>query len=248
MRQVVIGKQGNQPFPINDPNVSRIHATLYIDEMTGTLTLVDSSTNGTFIYNGTQFVRIPPHQKVNVRPDTMIRLGPETRFHISRLLVQNGYHGHSGGHGGPKGPIEEKKPPKKVDISHLHEISEEYKRRKLELEGKLNTLNGMRSFTIVASVMASAGGGFLGSALGLDTVQSGILIGVLLVVLVTTLMIIINTSVRKVSAAREENEHNYAVKFCCPKCHYPFKGRYYENILASGCPNPKCKAEFNEGH
>lgn len=250
MRQVVIGKQGNQPFPINDPNVSRIHATLYIDEMTGTLTLVDSSTNGTFIYNGAQFVRIPPHQKVNVRPDTMIRLGPETRFHISRLLVPQGGvptgGGATGGGNGSGG--KEKKPPQKVNISHLHEISEEYKRRKLELDGKLNSLNGMRSFTLVASVMASAGGGFLGNALGLDTLESGILIGVLLVVLVSTLMIIINTSVRKVSVAREENEHDYAVKFCCPKCHYPFKGRYYENILASGCPNPKCKAEFYEGN
>lgn len=238
MRQVVIGKQGTQPFPINDPNVSRLHAVLYIDDNSGKLTLVDSaSTNGTYIHNGTQFVRIPPQQPVQVRPDTMIRLGPETRFHISRILPP----------AKAKAEAKAEEKPKKYDISGLREVSETYQTRKLELENKLNNLNGMRSFTVVISVMASGGSGVIGNALGLDQAQTIILIICLMVVLISSLLYIINRSIRKVTAERNENEHNYAVKFCCPKCHYSFRGKYYENILASGrCPN--CKSEYHEGN
>gem|GEM_PF-785594 len=238
MRQVVIGKQGTQPFPINDPNVSRLHAVLYIDDNTGKLTLVDSdSTNGTYIYNGAQFMRIPPQQPVPVRPDTMIRLGPETRFHISRILPQQSM----------MPPKKEPEKPKKYNISDLREVSENYQTRKLELENKLSSLNGMRSFTIVGSVVASGVSAILGKAFGLDEVGSAILMVSLMVVLITSLVLIINHSIKKVTAERNENEREYAVKFCCPKCHYSFRGKYYENILASGrCPN--CKSEYHEGN
>lgn len=245
--QVVIGKQGTQPFPINDPNVSRKHATLYIDNDTGVLTLVDdSSTNGTYIHNGMQFMRIQPNKPVQVRPDTMLRLGPETRFHVRRLLPQ-------GTPGikvtGPAVVVEEKakEKPKKVNIKSLRDISEEYMQRKAQLDAKANNLNGMRSLTIVLSTMASAGSAMLANSSGLDTAQTAILTAVILLVLIGTLLMIINHSMKKVSEAKHENERNYAVKYCCPQCHYSFRGKYYENILASGkCPN--CKCEYHESN
>lgn len=243
VRQVVIGKQGTQPFPINDPNVSRVHATLYIDDATGVLTLVDTSTNGTFIYNGAQFVRIQPNKPIQVRPDTMLRLGPETRFHVRRLLPQN----MQGANVPGQGIVKEKEKPKKTNIRPLREVSEEYLRRKSELDAKLNNLNGLRSLTIVLSTMASAGSAVLVNQLGLDAVQTSILTAAILLVLIGTLLMVINHSMKKVSAAKNENERNYAVKYCCPECHFSFRGKYYENILASGkCPN--CKCEYHESN
>lgn len=238
IRQIVIGKQGAQPFPINDPNVSRVHATLYIDDVSGVLTLVDSSTNGTFIYNGTQFIRIPPNKPVQVRPETMIRLGPETRFHVKRLLPAGIF--------GVNGPTVKEKPvPKKVNIKPLRDVSEEYLRRKSELDTKLNNLNGLRSLTIVLSTMASVGSAVLCNQLGLKDTDAAIFSGIMLVVLIGTLLLFINHSVKKISTAKNENERNYAVKYCCPQCHFSFRGKYYENILASGkCPN--CKCEYHE--
>lgn len=49
-QSLIIGKLGNQPFQICDPDVSRRHATLYFDKATGAISLEDSnSTNGTYI-------------------------------------------------------------------------------------------------------------------------------------------------------------------------------------------------------
>ena len=55
----------------------------------------------------------------------------------------------------------------------------------------------------------------------------------------------INQHQSKIIRQRTQNEHDYAVKYCCPECHTSFKGKVYENILAEGrCP--KCKAEYYE--
>lgn len=82
-KQIVIGKEGNQPFAIPDPKVSRRHAVLYVDEQGGRMMLMDiGSTNGTYLFNGNQFVRMTANQQYPVSGDTMIQLGPETRFHV----------------------------------------------------------------------------------------------------------------------------------------------------------------------
>lgn len=230
VKQIIIGKQGNQPFPINDPNVSRKHAVLYIDDDTKQLNLVDnSSTNGTFVSNGgVPFQRIAPGQPVQVRPDTMIQLGPNTRFHIRRLL-----------------PTVQKPAVKRVAIGPLRSVSEEYLKNKERLDGRTTTLNGMRSLSIVFTIIASTGSALLADGLGLNTMQTALITIGVLVVTVVAFQLIISHMLKKVSAEKNENERNYAVKYCCPECHFSFRGKYYENILASGkCPN--CKCEYHE--
>ena len=74
-RKIIIGKNGNQPFPITATGVSGQHASLTIDS-NGTLILEDlDSTNGTYIRNENfQFERIA--RKVITR-DTVIRFGSD---------------------------------------------------------------------------------------------------------------------------------------------------------------------------
>ena len=48
---------------------------------------------------------------------------------------------------------------------------------------------------------------------------------------------------KEIVVNRNKNDKKYKITFCCPKCHVPFAGKLYENILAEGkCP--KCKVEF----
>lgn len=263
-KQIVIGKEGTQPFVLNDPLVSRRHATLTIQEGTGILHLVDnSSTNGTFIYNGTMWVRLYPNQPYQVSPDTMIRLGTATQFHVRRLLqpvVAQTAHGVVGGAGVQAGGVKPaggaaaqpaakpaSKKPKRVCIKKLRSVSDNYTMKKMSLDSKMNTVNGLRTFSIVVSMLAGTGGKLISDQLGFgaDSAISWVIGIALAVVLVSTLLVCINRYQSKVMKARTKNEHDYAVNYCCPECHVSFKGRVYENILAEGqCP--KCKAEFYE--
>lgn len=91
MREILIGKEGSQPFAISDPKVSRRHAILRIDPTNRKIDIIDNnSTNGTYIYNGSIFVKLFPNHPYQVTPDTMIQLGPDTRFHVRRVLPQPG--------------------------------------------------------------------------------------------------------------------------------------------------------------
>lgn len=248
-RQIIIGRQGNQPFALNDPKVSSRHAVLVVHE-NGQLQLMDTnSTNGTFIYNGRDFARIQPQKSYTVTADSMIQLGPETRFHVRKLLGSQIVGGQPGG-GVQKDPIsvQPPKPPKRRDISHLRKISDRYTEKKMELEAKSANINSMRSLTLVASLVAGGGGGLLAENLGFgaDNKAASWILGIVLaLVLIVVLMLIISNRSQKLMRQRNENEHDYAVKYCCPECGVSFRGKVYENILSEHrCP--KCKTEYYE--
>lgn len=244
MMQIIIGKEGNQPFQIGDPKVSRQHAILNIDEVSKQMQLIDNnSTNGTYVYNGSGFVRLYANQPYPVTFDTMIQLGTETRFHVRRLFQQ--------ANSVAKKPKDKEIPkPKKVDIKGLRRVSEHYSNEKIRLDSKMNGVNGLRSGTIIISLLSGTGGKLLAyQLLGEEAENAEVyswLLGVgLAAVLFFILWYSINQHQSKIIRQRTQNEHDYAVKYCCPECHTSFKGKVYENILAEGrCP--KCKAEYYE--
>lgn len=240
MRQIVIGKEGNQPFPIHDPKVSRRHALLNVDEVSKRMLLTDcSSTNGTYIYNGSGFVRLYANQPYPVGFDTMIQLGTDTRFHVRRLFQQPGVQ--------QKAP-QVKPQPKKVDIKSLRTVSEHYNNEKIRIDSKLSTVGGLRIFSVVISMLSGVGGKMIAAHLNLgeDAESLSWWIGAgLAVLLISILTLCISKLQTNIMRKRTQNEHDYAVKYCCPSCHTSFKGKVYENILAEGrCP--KCKAEYYE--
>lgn len=249
-RQIVIGKEGNQPFAIQDPKVSRRHAYLNIGDG-GQLQLIDNqSTNGTYIYNGSVFVRLYANQPYNVQPDSMIQLGPDTRFHVRRLLSP-AVNAQPAAAAAPKPqpqPKKEAPKPKKVDISSLRRISDRYNATKMEIETKTGTINGLRSCTILVSMLAGVGAKMFSPDLGFgeNSEMIGILLSVLLAgVLMAILLLIINNFNKKLIKRRNDNEHDYAVKYCCPECGVSFRGKIYENILSERrCP--RCKSEYYE--
>lgn len=243
MKQIIIGKEGTQPFAITDPNVSRKHAYLNIDETTNVMQLVDNnSTNGTFVYNGISFVRLYANQPYNVDFDTMIQIGPNTRFHIRRLFQKPVQPTNNKPQTNQEKP-QPKPKTKKVDISHLRVISDNYRDEKISLDAKMNSVMGLRTGSMLISMISGTGVKLVTTSMSLVT--SFLLSLVIAVVLWATLQFIISNMSNKVMKRKMDIENDYAVKYCCPECHMSFKGKVYENILAEGrCP--KCKVEYYE--
>jgi len=241
MKQIIIGKEGNQPFSIGDPKVSRQHAILNIDEASRRMLLIDNnSTNGTYIYNGGSFVRLYANQPCPVTPDTMIQLGTETRFHVRRLLQQPPT---------PVKPEKEKPKPKKVDIKELRRVSEHYHNEKMRLDAKDKSVSGLSSATMIVGSLVAVCSAVIPQIVETDNEQTKLfstVIGfIFAIIFFITLRVYIGKQQKKIIRQRNKNEHDYAVKYCCPVCHASFKGKVYENILAEGrCP--KCKAEYYE--
>lgn len=250
-KQIIIGRQGNQPFAIGDPKVSSRHASLSVDDYGHMILIDNNSTNGTYIYNGATFERIFPNQPYQVTGDSMIQLGPDTRFHVRRLLnlVVNGA-------AASQQPVQKsagqapKQPPKpeRVNIKSLRVVSENYSERKMQLDSKSGMINNLRSCTILISMVAGSTGPLVSQITDMDKsktiVLSLITVGVA-AVLMTILLVLISKFSKKIMREKAAIEKQYAIKYCCPKCKKPFKGLVYENILAEGkCP--KCKAEFYE--
>lgn len=86
MSEIIIGRNGNQPFPITAQGVSSHHASLTIKE-DGVWVLRDlNSKNGTYVRNNRfQFERIG--EKV-ITKDSFIRLGDETINGITFMALQ----------------------------------------------------------------------------------------------------------------------------------------------------------------
>lgn len=245
-RQIIIGKEGNQPFVLYDPHVSRRHAVLQIDDHERLFLIDNNSTNGTYIYNGYAFERIAPNTPYPITPESMIQLGPETRFHVRRLLSNPEKNGSLNGNKVVNSGNSPGVPKKRVDIRSLRKISEDYAERKMELESKAGSINGLRSLTILVSMVAGATGPVITQIAGLEgssaTAASLGSIGIGIVLMMVLLMVI-NKRNKKIIKERAANEKEYAVKYCCPACGASFRGKIYENVLSERqCP--KCKIQY----
>lgn len=235
MKQIIIGREGNQPFVINDEYVSRQHAIFTYDERTGLMTLTDKSRPevGTFIRMGNQFQQI---SQCNVDATTDIRLGPFFTFRVGQLF---------------QAPTKLKQPPipqkskqEKVDIAYLRKVAENYEATKLGLEQKQSNINILRTLSLVGSLAGGGISAIIPKMLGDDVEWYVLLVGPIIAVLfLVILMLYCSKASKDVILKKNKNEKNYKISFCCPKCHVPFAGKLYENILAEGkCP--KCKVEF----
>lgn len=92
MKTIILGKEGNQPFPIKAEGVSRQHARITVND-SDNWTLEDlNSTNGTFIRNEDdgELIRVV---KCGITPMTFVCLGPDNAkgccFYARQVLKEN---------------------------------------------------------------------------------------------------------------------------------------------------------------
>ncbi len=233
MRQIIIGREGNQPFTINDDYVSSQHAIFTYDESSGLMTITDKSRNGTYVRMGNQFQQI---SQCNVDATTDIRLGPFFTFRVGQLFQSPSTPKISSA---PQKPKQEK-----VDIAYLRKVAENYEATKLGLEQKQANINSLRTLSLVGSLAGGGISAIIPKMVGDDVEWYVLLIGPIIAVLfLVILMLYCSKASKDVILKKNKNEKNYKISFCCPKCHVPYAGKLYENILAEGkCP--KCKVEF----
>lgn len=223
--EIIIGKTGNQPFPLTETSISRQHAVFRMDEKTGKMYLRDNnSTNGTYILKNNSFIRVT--KEIPVTLNTEVRLGAKHTFFIKQLVAE--------------------KEPNTVDISGLKMIYEAYNSNKMDLDMKQSNIMMIR--------MASMSlGGFLGLILSMLIPNDFVgdeTIGTLVkasgtILAVAFAWVIVDIKSKSLIKRKDQNERYFKRKYCCPKCGYHFGMKVYENILAEGkCPNKNCKCKF----
>ena len=236
MRQIIIGREGNQPFAINDEYVSRQHALFTYDERTGIMTLTDKSRPevGTFVKMGNQFQQI---SQCNVDATTDIRLGPYFTFRVGQLF-QAPFEATQ------QSKTSQKPKQEKMDIAYLRKVAENYEATKIKLEQKQANINSLRTLSLVGSLAGGGISAIIPKMVGEDIEWYFLLVGPIIAMLfMVTLMLYCSKVSKDVILKKNKNEKKYKISFCCPKCHVPFAGKLYENILAEGkCP--KCKIEY----
>lgn len=92
MRTIILGKEGDQPFPITADGVSRHHARITIDDKGNWMLEDTDSSNGTYIRNESngELSRVA---RVSITPMTFICLGPDNAkgccFYARQVLKEN---------------------------------------------------------------------------------------------------------------------------------------------------------------
>lgn len=228
--EIIIGKQGNQPFPLTEPSISRRHAILTIDDMTGALKLRDNnSVNGTWILcSDGRFKRLT--QEISASPEMTIRLGATTIVKIKDLIRKKNR--------------EEETPT--VDISNLRFVYEKYNNDKLRIEAESSNIMMLR----MASISL---GGILGIVASLlipkdfagDETISNIIKLALTIFSLVFAWFIVDRKNKGIIRRKSNNEAYLKQSYCCPKCGFHFGTKVYSNLIAEGrCPNNNCKCKF----
>ena len=233
--EILIGKQGNQPFVLSESSISRKHAIFRLDERTGNMTLQDhNSANGTYILaQDNTFKRISGTVAVSL--NTVVRLGAKQTFRIKELLKQDIV-------------IKPTKPENNpsIDISYLRDIYDLYNKSKLEIEAQQSSIMMWRMASMSLGGVVTLG---MMSMLPEDFAGDP-RIGTLIKGLGTVIAIIIAWQIvsiknKNLLRRKEHNDRFYKKKYCCPKCGYHFGAKIFDNIIAEGkCPNNNCRCKF----
>lgn len=230
---IIIGKQGNQPFKLTESSISRQHALFHLDEATGKMTLKDSnSTNGTWILaRDGKFKRLVGEAPIGL--NTLVRLGASTTFRVKDLLVK------------PSAKLVASEE-KSVDISKLRMVYECYNQNKMSLESKTSNIMMWRMaslslggiFAVMISLILPK------EVAGNETISAIIKIsGSILAIGIS--WFVVDMKSKGLIQKKDQNERYFKKNYCCPKCGFHFGLKLYENILAEGkCPNSNCRCKF----
>lgn len=230
---IIIGKQGNQPFKLTESSISRQHALFHLDEATGKMTLKDSnSTNGTWILaRDGKFKRLVGEAPVGL--NTLVRLGASATFRVKDLLVK------------PSAKLVASEE-KSVDISKLRMVYECYNQNKMSLESKTSNIMMWRMaslslggiFAVMISLILPK------EVAGNETISAIIKIsGSVLAIGIS--WFVVDMKSKGLIQKKDQNERYFKKNYCCPKCGFHFGLKLYENILAEGkCPNSSCRCKF----
>lgn len=214
--EIIVGRNGNQPFAITDRKVSGKHlkVTTLGD---GRIQIEDlDSTNGTFV-EGQRIV------KKIVTPDTIVILGGSFQFRIKDVisLRQTNTAG---------GEIAEKKAQERIDISRLQHIYDEYETTKVSLQKKNAKKQFMRTLPGILSTL------LFGLTFLFGDAASGLrpLVGFIMISGIGISSVMAYKGQQQLPEEMEALNKQFMIDYVCPKCKNFLGFLPYESIKNRG--------------
>lgn len=245
--ELLIGKEGNQPFKIADPYVSKKHAKLSLLP-DGSYVLEDlNSMGGTYLLGEKGDVR--QIIKCTVKPGTKIRLGGQYIVSINDFLPY--FEGVAEEE--RKKQEEEKRKSEESrkirdeeertvrEFSRLKKVYEDYLRDKIDLQRNMAVKNFYRSLPSVISTLLFGLTMLLGENEWVATFRP--FIGLLMVVFIGITTFQMYQGQKEQPAKMEELNRQFMIDYVCPKCRN-FLGFIPFEALVNKKQCPVCKSKW----
>lgn len=240
--EIIVGRRGDQGFPITDRAVSGKHLKLTALP-NGKVQVEDlGSTNGTFV-DGVRII-----QKV-VDRNTVIQMGSTFTFRVSDVLpevntppvrlIRQPAPGSPAGMQGSGSQIPTK--PAEYSIAHLEKVWNDYDRALMEIREKAQNIGKKRMLPMMLGMASSALSPILAMILSLQTLYITVPIALI------CLIMYIQSYNQKDTSSDDQRvaKANYIKHYVCPnpECHRYVgnMGEYMVLKQNTNCPHCKCK-------
>lgn len=235
--EIIVGRKGQQSFPITDKTVSGKHLKL-TNLPDGKVQVEDlGSTNGTFI-DGVRII------KMVVDPNTVVRMGNSFTFRVGDAIpaaaVMAPQKTPSAGGGVVAPPVTQKTVPE-YSLAHLESVQNDYERALMEIREKAQSIGKKRMLPMMLGMASTALSPILATMLSLQTLYITVSIAVISLIMYIQAYNLKDTSAEEQKAAKS----NYIKRYTCPnpQCHRYIGnlGEYMVLKQNTMCPHCKCK-------
>lgn len=222
--EIIVGRKGQQSFPITDMSVSGIHLKL-TTLSDGSVEVEDlNSSNGTFI-DGIRIIK-----KV-VSRNTIIQMGSSFRFKVSDVIPVTPLNNSSQGHDTPQKP----KNVPEYSIRHLNDVWDEYENKIAEIRLRSQQMGKKRMIPMM-----------LGSFSGIISAFVGPGAFITIPVAIVSFVLYFKAFNEKDTSLEDTKEAKDTLikKYVCPnpECHRSLPHQDYSLLSQnSNCPYCKCK-------
>lgn len=238
--ELLIGKEGNQPFKITDPYVSKKHAKLSLMP-DGSYVLEDlDSRGGTYLLGENGDVR--QIVKCTVRPGVKIRLGGHYVVSINDFLPYfEGAIEKERKKNEDLRKIREEEEQTIREFSRLKKVYEDYHQDKIALQRNVAVKNFYRSLPSVISTLLFGLTMLLGENEWVASFRP--FIGLLMVIFIGITTFQMYQGQKEQPAKMEELNRQFMIDYVCPKCR-SFLGFIPFEALVNKKQCPACKSKW----
>ena len=223
--EYIIGREGNQPYPITDKTVSRHHCSL-TPCGDGSYLLKHLSATGDTYVNGRQVIR------ATVTENDTLQLGPQFTIKISQLLAHQDKITGKNISGGQTEQMA-------YSIAHLEKIWDAYSEQKIKLQQEtIQGQNYRMLLPVASSVIVFLASFLLGEGLPARLLQVVILAG-------GSFWIYKTVSNKQQQSPEKQDKLNqqFMIDYVCPKCKNFLGYVPYRNLKNKGTCN-YCKTKW----
>lgn len=233
MREIIIGREGNQACPITDRTVSRRHCKLTVSD-DGSMIIENLSGAGTKV-DGLDIIRKA------VNPDSIVQLGPNFSARLSDLtgpLASPGLTPQGSSSLGAK-PGQEQQQPQTVSISHLRRVWDDFNDTNIAIADKQRKINLVRTGLGIATMCT----------LPLMYVLGPYALVITGVAVVGNIFSFAGMRNAETPARRQQRQDAFDDAWVCPNpdCGRSLPARNYKLLVRNYQSCPYCKAKYVEG-